>query len=276
MISEMKILKENRWGRKSEASTQQHRLTVSLKNMLTTLGDRIPDAQEPLSASLTEFTTLTEDDLECSAERSEAPKIEALNRQFRAGDDNFKNIKTEQETLIELAKQEKMNTNVRQSIFVAIMSANDYCDAHFRLLRLNLCKSQQLEIPKVLSHCAMIEDTYNRYYSLVAERLCGQRHTSKAFEFTLRDELKRLVKPHRQSLRLASASTRAVLNLSRLYGYLAATECLSILVLKVIVSPQVDWYSPKALVLILSRGFDGGVLIVSWNCSQSFSLPQYF
>ncbi|KAJ0416798.1 MA3 domain-containing protein [Aspergillus carlsbadensis] len=93
-----------------------------------------------------------------------------------------------------LAKSHRMNTDVRRSIFVAIMSATDYQDAHVRLLKLRLKRNQEFEIPRVLTHCAMEEETHNPYYTLIARRLCGElgRRIKVSFMFTLWNIFKRM------------------------------------------------------------------------------------
>lgn len=72
-----------------------------------------------------------------------------------------------------LAKASGMNTSVRRAIFISLLSASDYLDAHHRLLRLALTRAQQPEIPRVLLHCAGAEQRYNPYYTLIAKRLCA-------------------------------------------------------------------------------------------------------
>ena len=46
-----------------------------------------------------------------------------------------------------------MNTDIRRSIFVVLMSSDDYVDACERLGQLNLTEVQQREIVRVLLHC---------------------------------------------------------------------------------------------------------------------------
>ncbi|CAD0052993.1 unnamed protein product [Aureobasidium pullulans] len=94
--------------------------------------------------------------------------------------------------LIQLARQQGMNTDIRRAIFVTIMSASDYQDAHMRLLKLGFKKAQELEIPRVLVHCAGAEATYNPYYTLIAKKLCGEKRMLKAFQFGLWDIFKRM------------------------------------------------------------------------------------
>lgn len=74
---------------------------------------------------------------------------------------------------LELARKQRMNTDVRRAVFVALMGARDYVDASDRLRQLRLRSKQEREIVRVLLHCCAMENAYNPYYSLVAARLCG-------------------------------------------------------------------------------------------------------
>ncbi|KAJ5520297.1 MIF4-like type 1/2/3 [Penicillium fimorum] len=93
-----------------------------------------------------------------------------------------------------LARAHRMNTDVRRSIFVAIMSANDFQDAHVRLMKLRLKRAQEYEIPRVLLHCAMEEQAHNPYYSLIARRICGEqgRRMKMSFMFALWNMFKKM------------------------------------------------------------------------------------
>ncbi|KIX07202.1 uncharacterized protein Z518_01855 [Rhinocladiella mackenziei CBS 650.93] len=94
--------------------------------------------------------------------------------------------------LLALARQYGMNTDVRRSIFVALLSAVDYQDAYMRVLKLRLKRSQEQEIPKVLLRCAAGEKPYNHYYTLVAKKLCLDKRMRKAFQFALWGFFRRL------------------------------------------------------------------------------------
>ncbi|KAK5040603.1 suppressor of glycerol defect [Exophiala sideris] len=87
--------------------------------------------------------------------------------------------------LLALARRYGMNTDVRRSIFIALLSAVDYQDAHMRLFKLRLKRNQEQEIPKVLLRCAAGEKPYNHYYTLVAKRLCLDKRMRKGFQFAL-------------------------------------------------------------------------------------------
>lgn len=93
---------------------------------------------------------------------------------------------------MELAHKQRMNTDVRRAVFIALMSSEDYVDACDRLQRLKLKSKQEREIPRVLLHCCNNEEVYNAFYQVVATRLCAQRSIRKTFQFALWDFLAEL------------------------------------------------------------------------------------
>ena len=62
---------------------------------------------------------------------------------------------------MKLAAKQRMNTDVRRSIFCVIMSAEDFMDASERLLSLPLNRTQQREIARVLVDCCAQEKTFD-------------------------------------------------------------------------------------------------------------------
>lgn len=98
---------------------------------------------------------------------------------------DHENEDPDQIDLSDLARVYGMNTSVRRSIFITLLSSLDAVDAHTRLLKLRLKRSQEHEIPHVLLRCAAGENPYNPYYALVAKRLCMQTRMKKAFQFAL-------------------------------------------------------------------------------------------
>lgn len=144
----------------------------------------------------------------------------------------------------DLAKAHRMNTDVRRSIFVAIMSASDFQDAHVRLLKLRLKRAQEFEIPRVLLHCTMEEEVHNPYYTLIARRLCGGmgRRIKMSFMFALWNIFKKMgergdldeddddgLDPDDEENGVA---LKSVVNLAKMYGMLIADGTLTLSILK--------------------------------------------
>lgn len=86
--------------------------------------------------------------------------------------------------LVQLARQNGMATPIRRAIFVTLISSADYMDAQKRLIKLNLTRAQELEIPRVMLHCVSKEQMFNPYYSLIAKEQCRtNKKIGKAFGF---------------------------------------------------------------------------------------------
>ncbi|ETW83202.1 hypothetical protein HETIRDRAFT_244965, partial [Heterobasidion irregulare TC 32-1] len=96
-------------------------------------------------------------------------------------------------SLVKLARKQGMNTDIRRSVFVVLMSSDDYVDACERLAQLNLTEIQQREIVRVLLHCCGNEKSYNPYYTFVGQHLCRSSHSYKVtMQFCLWDFLRDL------------------------------------------------------------------------------------
>lgn len=93
-----------------------------------------------------------------------------------------------------IARQQRMNTDIRRAIFISIMSAQDYLDAFSKLEKLSLKNKQVLEIPKIILHCLLSDsgsNGYNHYYALVANKICERySHLPKSFQFLFWDVIK--------------------------------------------------------------------------------------
>ncbi|KAI3821788.1 hypothetical protein L1987_09360 [Smallanthus sonchifolius] len=82
----------------------------------------------------------------------------------------------------QLAAGQRMNTYPRWPIFCIIINAEDYIDAFEKLLRLNLQGKQDREIMRVLVECCLQERVFNKYYCVLASKLCNH---DKNHKFTL-------------------------------------------------------------------------------------------
>lgn len=129
----------------------------------------------------------------------------------------------EAQKMLHLASAQRMNTEARRAIFCIIMSGEDYLDAFEKILRLNLPGKQDREIVRVLVECCLQEKVFNKYYSLLAAKLC---HHDKNHKFTLQyclwDHFKQL----------DSMEMRRLANLARFLADLIGSFSLSLAVLK--------------------------------------------
>lgn len=246
MIETINNLKNNRMktGAAASAVTSEH--TIRMKKTLGSLNTRSLKSSEPLRIGL--------DDIRNSDKRGKwwlvgASWKEHDSREKKPTDDaighgkdsNGDTMDSGAADLLQLAKEQRMNTDVRRAIFVTIMSSSDYRDAHLRLLKLRLKKSQELEIPRVLIQCAGAEQIYNPYYTLISRRLCSERKLKMAFQFALWDLFKRLGEGGDDEETRAeeedegeAISTRKTVNLAKMFGVLIAEGGLGLGVLKVI------------------------------------------
>lgn len=244
MMETLNSLKNNRMKTGVTASTISSEHLLRMKKTLGTFNQGQVKASEPLRISLMD---LRESDRrgKCwlvgsgnqaegqaavvrDSKHSEEPHDSVIDTSFerdQTGD------------LIRLAREQRMNTSVRQSIFVAILSATDCNDAHLRLIKLHLKKSQELEIPKVVIHCSGCETVYNPFYTLLARKLCSDRKLKMAFQFSLWDIFKQIGEGGEESDEEDQAGVekldlRAIVNLSRMFGSLIADGGLGLGVLK--------------------------------------------
>ncbi|TID29772.1 hypothetical protein CANINC_001690 [Pichia inconspicua] len=140
---------------------------------------------------------------------------------------------------MELAKQCRMNTDVRRAIFISIMSAEDFMDAFMKLEKLSLKKSQKLEIPNILMHCATMEINYNPYYSFLAKKLSNEHSMRRAFQLNLWDFIKEIDNEESTTTTILLDSSDderlwKILNMGRFFGFLIGEGALSLNVLRVI------------------------------------------
>ena len=245
MIETMNDLKNNRMktGIATSAINSEH--TIRMKQILKSLNQRIVRASEPLRFGLK--------DLQDKDKRGKWWLVGASYRND-TGDDSFQEQLSSVSAnalddgsgrnggaggLEQLAKEQRMNTDVRRSIFIAIMSSSDSDDAYVRLLKLGLKKSQQLQVPKVLVHCAGAEKVYNPFYTILSRRICRDKKLKMALQFSLWDLFKRMGEADDEAEADEDESAdgkldlRSMVNLARMFGVLIAEDGLTLGVLKV-------------------------------------------
>lgn len=139
----------------------------------------------------------------------------------------------EAQKLLKLAAAQRMNTDARRAIFCIIMSGEDYIDAFEKILRLDLPGKQDREIMRVLIECCLQEKAFNKYYTILASKLCGHDKNHKfTLQYCLWDHFKEL-----ESMELGRS-----MNLARFVAEMLVSFSLSLAVLK-----SVDLSDPKQL-----------------------------
>ncbi|KAJ2027467.1 suppressor of glycerol defect [Coemansia sp. S610] len=156
---------------------------------------------------------------------------------------------SEMERLLKLAREQHMNTDVRRSIFITLLSSDDYADAFERLLKLDLKKTQVREAVRVLLHCCGQESAYNPYYTLVAFKMCNYHSSYRlTLQYALWDFLRETGEVDVGGLgRIASEDSgstgnvplRRIVNTAKLYAWLVDKQALSLLILKTVTFAKV-------------------------------------
>ncbi|OLL25913.1 Suppressor of glycerol defect protein 1 [Neolecta irregularis DAH-3] len=154
---------------------------------------------------------------------------------YNRENDDIVILEDDSEKLTELAKSQRMNTDVRRMIFIAIMSSEDYIDACDRISKLGLKKAQQQEIPRVLIHCCGNEKSYNPFYAFISMRLCSQYRSFRlTFQFRLWDFFRNLGEDIGDeggsgiNGQNETVSLRKIANLAKLYGFLIANQAINL------------------------------------------------
>ncbi|XP_020612476.1 nucleolar MIF4G domain-containing protein 1-like isoform X2 [Orbicella faveolata] len=153
----------------------------------------------------------------------------------------------ENSKLLELARKQRMNTDVRKNVFLIMMTSEDYVDAFEKLLRQNLREVQTREVIHVLVDCCVQkliesksyrqgrvqlsgnkERAYNPYYAYLGQKFCEyNRSYQVTFQYSFWDKFKVV----------GNLAPHSVVNLSLLIAHLIATRALSLAILKNVYCP---------------------------------------
>ncbi|KAF1373103.1 hypothetical protein PFLUV_G00256840 [Perca fluviatilis] len=146
--------------------------------------------------------------------------------------------------VLELARKQRMNTEVRRNIFCVIMTSEDYLDAFEKLLRMGLKDKQEREIVHVLMDCCLQEKTFNAYYAVLGEKFCSQdRRFQMTFQFSLWDKFREL----------SNLPSSTFNNLVQLVTHFLQKKCLSLSILKVIEFGELDKPTVRFLRQVLTK-----------------------
>lgn len=241
MIETINNLKNNKMktGAVASAITSEH--TVRMKKILGSLNNRVIKASEPLRIGLKDIRDSDKKGKWWLVGASwSGPAVEDKIDRSTSQTNEFARSDGEEygtSDIAQLAREQGMNTGIRVAIFTAIMDASDYQDAYQRLMKLQLKKKQEYEIPKVLIICSGAEKTYNPYYTLIAKRICGDPRLKKSFQFNLWDLFKQMgesvdAEDGQDEDVHGSLDTRQIVNLAKTFGTLIVDGGLGLGVLK--------------------------------------------
>ncbi|KIM84076.1 hypothetical protein PILCRDRAFT_818381 [Piloderma croceum F 1598] len=166
-------------------------------------------------------------------------------REITKADENVDASDISNNNFLKLARNQGMNTDIRRSIFVVLMSSDDYVDACERLGQLNLTEVRQREIIRVILHCCGNEKSYNPYYTLIAQHLCRTSHSYKVtLQFCLWDFLRDLGETtvggaeilknikEDNGFEVRNISGTRIANVAKAYGWWIAKDCCTLTILK--------------------------------------------
>ncbi|KAF7801453.1 nucleolar MIF4G domain-containing protein 1-like [Senna tora] len=144
----------------------------------------------------------------------------------------------ETQRMLQLAAAQRMNTDARRAIFCVIMSGEDYIDAFEKLLRLDLPGKQDREIMRVLVECCLQEKVFNKYYTVLASKLCEYEKNHKfTLQFCVWDHYKEI-----ESMQLMRS-----MHLAKFVAEMVVSFTLSLAVLKTVELDDITQLTPKRI-----------------------------
>lgn len=133
--------------------------------------------------------------------------------------------------VLDLARKQRMNTEVRRNVFCVLMTSEDYMDAFEKLLRMGLKDKQEREIVHVLMDCCLQEKSFNAFYAVLGQKFCTHdRRFQMTFQFSIWDKFREL----------DNLSTTTFNNLVHLITYFLQKKCLPLSILKAIEFGELD------------------------------------
>ncbi|KAG2522350.1 hypothetical protein JM18_003893 [Phytophthora kernoviae] len=234
LIYDLKKSSKHGKGRSAGGQGSAGALDVSsLKKWLGRVKTRCGNTNNPLRVSLHELLNADEDGRWWVVGGTwvgyQQPK--GSDSAGMANDDAAKETVRENDRLLKLADKQHMNTDVRKKIFVALMGAADCFDAYERLMQLHLKEKQEREIVRVLLHCCGQENKFNKYYLVLAEKLCEMDQRYKfTFQLAFWDIFKQM----------ESLKPRRLYNQAQMLGGLIISNNLSLSCLKVLDFTQLE------------------------------------
>ncbi|KAM4027210.1 nucleolar MIF4G domain-containing protein 1 [Anomaloglossus baeobatrachus] len=146
--------------------------------------------------------------------------------------------------IMDLARKQRMNTDIRRNIFCVIMTSEDYLDAFEKLVKLGLKDHQEREIVHVLIDCCLQEKTYNPFYAFLSRKFCEyDRRFQMTFQFSMWDKFRDL----------GSLSTTTFSNLTNFVSHLLKGKSLPLSIFKVIEFSELDKVKVSFLRQVLSK-----------------------
>ncbi|XP_020265487.1 nucleolar MIF4G domain-containing protein 1 [Asparagus officinalis] len=188
-----------------------------------------------------------------------------LSGDFASTEDNVEEVATtiskdvlETQKLLHLASAQRMNTDVRRAIFCVIMSGEDYIDAFEKILKLGLTGKQDREIMRVLVGCCLQEKVFNKYYTVLASKLCSHDKNHKfTLQYCIWDHYKEL----------DEMELNRSLNLAKFVAEMLSSFSLSLAILKTVNLMEPAQLTPRRIMhfrMLIEAIFENSDALV-WN-----------
>ncbi|OCT75500.1 nucleolar MIF4G domain-containing protein 1 [Xenopus laevis] len=146
--------------------------------------------------------------------------------------------------IMDLARKQRMNTDIRRNIFCVLMTSEDYLDAFEKLLKLGLKEHQEREIVHVLIDCCFQEKVFNPFYAFLASKFCEyDRRFQMTFQFSMWDKFRDL----------GSLSAATLSNLVSLLSHLIKSKSLPLSIFKTIEFSELDKIKVSFLRQVLNQ-----------------------
>lgn len=221
MVETINDLKDSKRKLASAMTVELEPIKKMLKNFLT---QKLMTKIEPLRISLEDIRNIESKGKWWLVGSSWHPQTASeVTEKENNSSSATSNRNEELEKIEKLAKAQRMNTELRKSIFSTIVSSDDFSDAFERLLSLKLTGKQEREIILVIVHCCGQEKTFNPFYAMLAGKFASYRQTFKiTLQYTLWDAFKQI----------KEYPLRKLSNVAKLFGTLLAQEDLPFSVLR--------------------------------------------
>uniref|UniRef100_A0A8C5WCF6 Nucleolar MIF4G domain-containing protein 1 n=1 Tax=Leptobrachium leishanense TaxID=445787 RepID=A0A8C5WCF6_9ANUR len=146
--------------------------------------------------------------------------------------------------IMDLARKQRMNTDIRRNIFCVLMTSEDFLDAFEKLIKLGLKDHQEREIVHILIDCCLQEKTYNPFYAFLSSKFCEyDRRFQMTFQFSMWDKFRDL----------ENLAATAFTNLVNLLSHLIKSKSLPLSVFKVIEFSELDKFRVSFLRQVLHK-----------------------
>ncbi|ORX37365.1 armadillo-type protein [Kockovaella imperatae] len=190
---------------------------------------------------------------------------EAAVAEEKAKKGHKKSLVPEDEAIMELARKQGMNTDIRRTVFLVIMTSEDFTHACDRLSALRFTPVQQREFVRVALHCCSVESKYNPYYTLILNHLCSESYDHRfTFQYALWDFIRTLPD-------LGKDDTHKGRNVARCLAYIIARSHVDLTVLKGIEWTSLDKRTTSFLTALVIK-----LVIASQTTSPLVKLPKAF